>query len=371
MPDLRETLNALNNPRLIDYLRWRYAGESLLARGGAIYPCAVHRAPHDQREDVESVLGCPLDAHVPAEPLVADDALRRAIAEAGRDLANLPTYTLRELHAGPGQALNITCAMGDYFSMLDTCDALEWEIARHAPELTASDAAALRAFDARLRQRLRVHELVANPARDGRYRSVALAVSCVIAYREQEQWRLMVRRRSPHVAVHAGKLHVIPSFMVQPATAAYAEEFSLQHQIFREYLEEVFDLPESTAASDPRYFYGDARLRFLRGLLAQGKARLYFTGIAMNLFSLRPEICALLRIDSEEWSERHRHHPPTPQDRIALNAEFAQDGGISDIGLAGDEEMQAQAAITPETMVPCGAAAFWLAVDLLRELDEQ
>src|SRR6185437_16816834 len=103
MPDLRQTLRALHHPRLIDYLCWRYGDEPIFTRDDTMYPCAVYRAPHAQRMDVESVLRQPLIPEFPAETLVADDALRQRIAEAGRELTNLPTYTLRELHAAPGQ----------------------------------------------------------------------------------------------------------------------------------------------------------------------------------------------------------------------------------------------------------------------------
>ena len=54
------------------------------------------------------------------------------------------------------------------------------------------------------------------------------------------------------------------------------------------------------------FFYGDPNLVEIQSLEAEGKARLYFTGVAMNLLNLRPEICAPLLVEDEEWVHLRR-----------------------------------------------------------------
>ncbi|HKD76482.1 MAG TPA: hypothetical protein VKB76_13350, partial [Ktedonobacterales bacterium] len=164
------------------------------------------------------------------------------------------------------------------------------------------------------------------------------------------------------------------SFMFQPATAHVTQEFSIRHNIEREYLEELFSLPESAGdEKDWRYFYDDARLHYLRDLLARGDAELRLTGISVSLLSLRPDICALLLIRSEDWHRRHIGDPPTPHDAIHLNLEYtAGDSAASSSALFfdladDDAALIRRGGITADQVVPAGAGAFWLGVDALRQ----
>src|SRR5262249_18800431 len=132
------------------------------------------------------------------------------------------------------------------------------------------------------------------------------------------------RKRSENVAVHAGLIHVIPSFMFQPATPTIGREYSLQHNIFREYLEELFDRPDPAhGETDPDYFLQDPLLLELRELLKTGQAEWYFTGVAVNLLNLRPDICTLLLIKDHSWYRRHADPTARQDQRFQLNVEFA------------------------------------------------
>jgi hypothetical protein len=153
--------------------------------------------------------------------------------------------------------LRIDCGIGTYFDALDSCDSLEWEILSHTPGLKRSDERAFRRFDLGLQHRRDLHYLVQDPIRSGAYRSVAVAVSTLVAYETSDSIRLMIKHRSSRgVAVHSDLTHVIPSFMFQPATGDLLREYSIRHNIYREYLEELFDRPEpEPGALSAIYFY--------------------------------------------------------------------------------------------------------------------
>jgi hypothetical protein len=74
--------------------------------------------------------------------------------------------------------------------------------------------------------------------------------------------------------------------------------------VFREYLEELFGMPESHAdkpdSSLPRV---DAHpsFKYLTSMLEAGNAKLLCTGVAFNLLNHRPDVCALLLINEESW----------------------------------------------------------------------
>ena len=201
---------------------------------------------------------------------------------------------------------------------------------------------------------------------------MALAISVLVAYQHDGKTELLLRRRSMSVATHPGMLHVVPSFMFQPTTPQVAEEFTLTHHIFREYLEELFSRPEAAHdETDWRYFYADPRLLYLRELLASGGAELHLTGIEVPLLNLRQEICAVLLIRSEEWYERHIHHPRAPQDALRINPEYAQDSGATPVlfdAAASDSDMLQRGNVTSDRIAPAGAGAFWLGIDLLRRI---
>ncbi len=371
---LQSAQTGMRNPLLPQFFRWKYHDEPVLARGDQVYPVAAFPAPATQQNDLESVLMTPLAQAIPTEAQIGDDGFRQLTVASGRPAHDLPTYTMRKMIAD-GARLQLRCAMGSYFRMLDTCDALEWEALRQAETLTDTSEVAFAQFDRQLRLRKALHEHVALPVRDGAHRSVALAVSLLIAYQHEGSLHLLLHRRSANVATNPGLLHIIPSFMFQPATTHVAQEFSLRHNIEREYLEELFSLPESAdGETDWRYFYDDSRLQFLRALLEQGQAELSLTGVSVSLLNLRPDICALLLIRSEEWYRRHIGDPPTPHDALRLNPEYAAD----DTGISApisalafdaaetDTALIRRGGITAAQMVPAGAGAFWLGVDVLR-----
>lgn len=378
MKKLVEAQRAIERDELLQFLSWRYGNEPILRRCGYVYPVAVYAAPRTQWESIESVLG---QLHcIQGENFIVNDSSYRENIAIRLGLLLLsptkdtPTYTMRTL-ATDG-VLRLDCELGRYYQAYDTCEALEWELRSTSRKLAGTTDNAFRTFSNYLLLRERLHQQVANPVCDGSGRSAAIGISTLIAYREGESFQLLVRRRAKRgVPLRQGLLHVIPSFMFEPTTIEIEEEFSVTHNIFREYLEELFDFPELDGEGDPKQFYGDPRLVYLRTLLDSGEAHLFLTGVAVNLMNLRPEICTLLVINTPEWCERSSSDP---QLRWRFNAEFITKDDhtwVSPKELKGkipllddDFEMVERCYLTPARTVPAGAAAFWLGVDTLRAL---
>lgn len=376
---LRKAQESFRDGRIFRFLQWKYQGEQILERCGYTYPVAIYQAPEIQKGDIDSILGS-LHRNIPLDDdFVVFDAKYRSLVSSLELLLESPildrlTYTMRAL-VTDGK-LRLECELGSYFRALDTCDTLEWEILSNATQLAGEDESAFRAFDAKLPLRRNLHDTVTNPVADGTGRSAAIGISTLIAFNDGSRFQLLIRRRSRRgVAVHAGLLHVIPSFMFQPATVNIPEEFSVQHNIFREYLEELFSRPEpEDTEGDYRYFYGDPRLKYLRALISAGEARLLLTGVAVNLLNLRPEICTLLLIRSPEWYEKGSDDPTL---QWHFNEEFANilnlpnrpEELVGRVPLSQkDIELLQSGFVYPSRTVPAGAAAFWLGIDTLRSI---
>lgn len=188
----------------------------------------------------------------------------------------------------------------------------------------------------------------------------------------------MVKKRSDTtVAAHPGGIHVIPAFMFQPGTSQHAEEFSVVHNILREYLEELFSVPEPDPnAASARYFYGHPSMSFLQDLLRQGEAKIYLSGIAVNLLTLRPEICTVLHITTRRWWEEQEYvleEAGSKRKAFKFNEEFVEFTSAKEVvgNIAysdSDDELLEAKALAASKMVPSGAAAFWLGIDVLRDV---
>ncbi len=366
---------ALAHPALSAYLHWKYASEPVLTRGGVPYPIAVFPVPFDQQGDLESVLARPVQPEAMAMPLLGDPAYRQLIEAAGVRPFDGRTFTLRTLEV-VDEAPRLHAGLGGYFAMLDSCDTLEWELLRHIDQAEGINAADLRRLDARLPLRTKLHKQVANPVRSGAYRQPAISVSVLLAYTHRGQTHTLLRRRSANVAVHPQMLHVVPAFMMGPATAHIADEYSVRHNCYREYLEELFARPEARAdEQDWRYFYADPRLRQLEAWLQAGSATLLVTGVTVNLMSLRHEINVLLWFRDDEWYDRHLGPKAEGSDRLIYNEEFAAsdiDGGSLTMVIPPDaddaEILQRYPEIAPTRMVPFGAGTLWQGIAALRHL---
>ncbi len=328
------------------------------------YPVILFRVPESQITKPESILGSLAD-----EVVVPDRSLRQAGDEYLDDLrtvghsliTNNGTYVLKAMNAN--EIVNLDCAHGTYFDALATCDLLEWEL---LSTLGKTKARSVASVVNQLKWRSYVHYLSHEPTTCPIGRSAAIAVSTTILFRRTNDYAVLVQRRSDKgVAVHGDFLHVAPSFMFQPVVGEWTKEYSVVHNIYREYLEELFSVKEASVAPSVMavdYFYGNPNLKFLRSLIDAGDAVLLLTGLAVNLLNLRPEICTLLHISSPKWYEKHSRGIDGLS-RLQLNEEFqATDLGAKPLGWVK------KGCPLPEETVPPGAAAMYLAVTTAEQM---
>ena len=312
---------------LYDFLRVLYYDLDVLAGAGGYFPVGV--LPLDPRAvaDPDTLVGelVPRPGERPVlEPRVVD-----AIRKRGSQIWDGNTFSLSRLVlAGTGVA-GIDAYIGSYFDMVSSADYLEYELLAaidraHGPiglsNLPAREAA-LASFDA-----------PSACLSSGGGVDAVLAVSTLVVYARDDRYWMLCDVRSGSVAEYGNLYHVAPSFIFQPVTSLtshnLAIEWSVTHNLYREYLEELFDVPEvehpgGAVAAD--YFYGHPNLLFLEELLGSGAARLRGTALIFNLLNHRPEVCTLLVITDERWFERQRDVYAARRnglEHLRLNSEF-------------------------------------------------
>jgi hypothetical protein len=95
-------------------------------------------------------------------------------------------------------------------------------------------------------------------------------------------------------------------FIADESGPSMQSQFSVSGTVLREFVEELYGVGELETGDgriDPDAIYHRREAKLLTGMLESGSARLLYTGIAVNLLALRPEICTLLVIDDPRWFE--------------------------------------------------------------------
>jgi len=371
---------ARTNPLLYQYLDWLYGPRlRLLKYDGTPFPVALFPAPPEQRHDIESVLDgldTEIDDAIDNTLDQAGQSYLKKLKETGHNLWDDPTYRMLRFDLHPH--MKLTCALGGYYNMLKSCDILEFELLTEFGRQQPS-AEGFADFTRTLRLRNHVHGQ-GDPFSQAAGRSAAIAISAAIVFAKDRSYKALLRERSKSVTVHSGLLHVVPSFMFQPVARNYREEFSVRHNVYREYLEEVLGLSELTQPEDyvrHDYFYDDPNLRYLLDLEKQGAASFHLTGVCMNLLNTRPEICVLILIRDPDWIDnqgRGRKVKNLQLTPLKTNWEFKHSDELPGTELKGmafldltHELVIPPELFKPEHFVPPGAAALKLAVDVARE----
>ena len=335
--------------KLIDTL-WSLYGERLYSHGGQTFPVIVLPAAPDQHTDVDSVL-------VTDYPRAFVDRSTFAFYDSGHlqnrlrtrpGMTDNPTYIMERMQSNP---LRIQAKLGRYFDMMATCDALDWEL---------RDFASGRRDD--LPHREQLHALVSPEALlyDGRGRSGVIGVAVLTVFNHEGRYRAIVAQRSSALATGAGLYHVVPAFVFQPSgpESFYAAEWSVRHHICREFGEELFAMPEYgqwQSAQTADYFHEHPAVAELRAMLEDGRAELFLTGIAFNLLSTRPEICAALLIHDPEW---YRQSEEQLQQALSTERQETRYIPIDTLDRLPDD--------LHIRMTPQGAAALWLGLERVR-----
>jgi hypothetical protein len=270
--------------------------DRLLDWEGSRAPIVAFPAPEEQRRDPDSVLAGlnpDPDAVKLSEAMqIKRDGYISDLVSAGKVVYNKPTYRMQEIRIEDGRIL-IECGIGTYFDAMGSCASLAEEFfsKAHVPQSLEE-----------LPLRSEVHINSADPIADGSTRSAALGTSALIVFRDTKgQYNYLVRRRAEKLPRYPGLLMPIPGFVFQPLEHPDSpkEEFSIVEGVKREYIEELFGAKVPKGQGISSVHEGEC----LERLLDSGSAELLFTGVAVPLRDLWPEICTLLLIHDSEWSE--------------------------------------------------------------------
>jgi transcriptional regulator with XRE-family HTH domain len=330
---------ALDGPGVYRLLEAKYPGYPLLRLFGdeaKPLPVWAELAPPEQRADVEAPLG-QLDLSQPPpgvrtwrywEPCdpQGEEEFKRHLDEwdrqlreirAGRrahlDTWNQLTYDLQTMTRDEQGRVQLHCKLGTYFHSLSTSECLDPELLEAYAAWPDSEPEQVWP---RLERRAWLHERVPDPVTDGRYRSAALGVSTLTIVRARNRtfdgYKMFLSPRSVTVATQRRRYHVVPSGMFQPFIPSESGDllrgqFSVSQTVKREFVEELYGVEELETGDgrvDPQAIYRRREARLLSDMLGAGDAALLYSGVAVNLLALRPEICTVLIIDDPGWYER-------------------------------------------------------------------
>ncbi|GAB1420062.1 hypothetical protein MASR2M15_01390 [Anaerolineales bacterium] len=281
-----------NHERLISYLRKLYDAP-FFSWGGQTLPIVYYPPQPWQVDDVDSLLdGQPQQLKQIDDFAVYDYAHLHNLQNQALHLFNGPTFIYNLLREEP---LQLSADLGYYYDNLATSAALSQEL---------KDALSHNTI--RLPNRTQLHREIAahRSLLSGQGRSAAIGVVTSIIFWHEQTYKIMINQRSALNATSALLYHIIPAFILQPQTLPYHEhEWKLSYHIFREYLEELFSVPdmilEGAVDFEPLAAYQD-----LTQMLADKRASLHLNGVVMNLLTLRPEIITTLIIQDQDWFQR-------------------------------------------------------------------
>jgi hypothetical protein len=308
-----EMKSALTDPGLCEFLQWRYRKHKLLEFGGRIYPTFVIPAPKIQIADPESVLGS-LDASEETtwqtqkwDDLLwkAGERFRRLQEKVGVYLYDSPVYSLKEFKQEPDGRIRLSCQIGSYYGFLNTGNILGIELLTRFAEERPKPSD-FEKFDRRLPLRRRADALGSIYRPEGR--CCALGISTVLLYPDGKEQHTLAWERSYRVAVDPGLRGVVPAGNFASVFDDHDVEFSVRHNFYREFAEEIFGKPERQTGGhqmDSRNQDLDPDIRYLESLESQGQARLYLTGVAFSLLSLSLEICTVMEITTPDWKKQY------------------------------------------------------------------
>lgn len=324
-------------------LRKLYPCYELVDLWGVTMPICAFPADPSKWGEPDSVLGQHPKGELPGRAEYSEDfdekgreefdmmveRYKAASAEERKKLFNGPTYSLDKIHLPtPGSPLKIDFKFGRFFTKEVTCEGLDAEM-----------MAALRAdpdrpvaLGRRIGMRTWLHDQVDDPVIDGRHRDGAVSHATVIMLANTTgTYDLFLTRRTGDVATHPYFSHVCPSGIFSPHSndpAGDRREFSVVRNFYREFSEEMYNKPEHERPPndwdedpDPEK---EPEVQRLIQLIDVGDATLSYTGVSINLLTLRPEICLLLRIEDPEWLDRERKILP-PARGLRLNWEYLLD----------------------------------------------
>jgi hypothetical protein len=284
----------------------------------------------------------------------------------------------------PNGAVTIDCVPGRYFRSLATGEQLDAELmlaqkGREHTSVALSD----------LTHRAWLHDQAGGDqvVLDGRNREAAVSVAATLMHATKDGgYRIFLTPRSEDVASHKFFNHVVPAGIFQPLEYAgtpddqfVTDEFSVRRTFAREYIEELYGRDDFGGRSEKIHQDPEQEpelKRLYTALKSAPGSGLYYTGVSVNLLTLRPEICLLLLITDPSWlaSERAtaqaREHPMKYGWEIIKTEEDLPPGRSLSrwISLDADFEPRGHEQFQPDLLVPNAAAAVHLAIRVARDI---
>lgn len=353
-------------PILYNYLEYKYADYPILKRGGEVFPVVTF--PQDKLQpklgsQYESEAGLQKKGEIDSTEYRKfkesyDEKVSGIDVEKNKEeFAEVRTYTMLEFNENKGI---LQCGAGQYEDTLDSCEALGYELLC----ILAKGSTDFKKIDKKTKLRNKLHSLVPDPIRSGKERVCGLGISALLVYREEVKLKMFIMDRgSTTVGLHENLLHVIPSGMFQKLYNFKDDFNDIKENLYKEYAEELFGISHKPKKGKgrPISIHQDNEskepIADLKRSIIKGEASLEITGLAVDLLSLRPEICMLLYIKSPDWWEKHRNH-------IETNQEAKQVRRVT----YSNNENELLKEICPDKTIPAGAAAFWLGIDKLRKI---
>ena len=299
----------VQSPTLIAHLEARYSCRAIRLHRRSVAATVIWENS-DQLIAPNSVLGVLDQTRIPPAPLERSSTLtpseyRKARAFIKRE------YTKGQVkHEGinycmtridPGEPPKIQGVYGRYYDAILTQYGMEWELHKALLKNGLDGTDSLR-VPGTLPLRESV-EACGNPLYSGAGRCAALATSTLLVFKtsRSDGFFSLIRRRSEHVGVSPGMLHVIPAGMFE---ARNYDIWSAENNVWRELLEEVYNDKEESGSAQPD---NDDRIRqkvpvnLLIEMIGNRSAEFSVTGICCDLLSLRHEICTILLVDDASF----------------------------------------------------------------------
>lgn len=348
-------LDSRDYRNMTDYLQHLYQCAPF-SRAGIEHPVTVYYPAEWQIHDVDSLLDPTPPTTEARDFAVFDYSYLHDLQNSKPGLHNGTTFTLKSIREQP---LKLRGALGRYYDMLSTCAALEREL-RHAVAQGWMRAPSRATYHRRVQ--------ATEALRRGVRRSAAIGIGTLTVFNDAGRYKALLARRSAATAFDSGLYHVLPAMMFGPTTASFTDprEWSVKHQVLREVLEELFNMPEQHSPARWDFFYDHPALRYLLSLLDSGGAQLCASGIILNLLTLRPEISTLLLIHDPAW--RRRVTAPD-SDMPLMTAEETLSETVLAAPIEDDETFLSHFPPDLHLMMPAQATAtMWLGIDLARRL---
>jgi len=207
---------------------------------------------------------------------------------------NDPLITLLKMGEG-SEGFHV--GWSEYYQYLSSCGALELE----------TRSASMRGSKTPIRDRHLSNVECAGRCSLG---SQAVGVcASVVYYNEKRDPVILLQRRKENLATYPGAFAVVPMFGCQPLSSDPATGFSPEHDLFREFGEELFGVPELVHPTNHiriDWFYDIPAIRHLEQLRSKGDLEIRTLGFGFDGLNGELDLAMICLFKSQEFFSHNR-----------------------------------------------------------------